>query len=183
MAKNTIIETTFQFKVLFFVYVVILSIYGGFVYQNNAGQYDIKEFTETEIISKAGVVDVLVNQLNENKKSYSNNVWTTLATIVAAIGMVLGSGKFQSIIKADERSIPVIQSILVSLYAMHAHAYMLYQNGNSRLMHQLNQLVGSDIYYFQAYTIADIEVMFNLLFDTILFLLLAYVVGRIRNTE
>jgi len=181
--KESIYKIPVMFIFLALMYLAIFTAFTvwlcqpGDVLHNQADKY-----VHAGDVKHSAIADVLIDQLKENKKGYLNNVWTTLVTIMAAIGMLLSSTKFQRILKSDKLSIPVLQSILIILYALHAYAYMLYQDGNMRLMQQLESVVGS-IYYYQSYMLHDIEVIFNLFFDTILFILLAYIIGRIKDIE
>jgi hypothetical protein len=148
--------------------------------QDNTTVISARDLVKPENVKPSDLANDVIDQLKENRAGYSNNVWTTLATLVAAIGMVLGSNKFQSMLRSDRLSAPIIQIFLFALYGAHAFAYMLYQKGNMRLMEQLGEAVGS-VAFYKTYRILDVELLFNLFFDTVMFLLLAYVVFRVRD--
>ncbi len=168
---------------LVLVYLLLLIGFSLEIYQQEVNPSQQEEtYVDNQDSAKLNIANVLVDQLKENKQGYSNNVWTTLGTIIGAIGMVLGSTKFQRILKSDRSSVPVIQAILLLLFCLHAYAYMLYQGGNIRLMNQLEYIVGS-IEFYKSYRIPSVEVIFNLVFDTVLFVLLAYIIGRIRDLK
>ena len=128
------------------------------------------------------IASILVDQLKDNKKGYANNVWTTLGTIIGAIGMVLGSDKFQKILVSSRSVIPGVQVMILILFVLHAFAYCSYQNENVRLMGLLGAVVES-IEFYKGYLITVKEIASNLIFDTILFLLLAYMIDRIRSVK
>ncbi|MFW2372483.1 MAG: hypothetical protein ACN4GM_05125 [Gammaproteobacteria bacterium] len=183
MMEDSRPKTPVMFSVFVLIYFVILIAASIWICQSEEfpDSHD-DEYVQAHDVKHSDISNVLVDQLKENKKGYLNNVWTTLGTIIAAIGMVLGSTKFQRILQSDKLSIPVVQLILIILYGLHGYAYMLYQGGNIELMQKLESVAGS-IYYYRSYMIQDIEVIFNLLFDTVLFILLAYIIGRIKDIE
>ncbi len=106
----------------------------------------------------------------------------TLGTIIGVIGLVLGSDKFQKILLSGKSVIPVIQLMILILFVLHVFAYHSYQAENVRLMDSLAAVVGS-IGFYEGYLLTVKEITSNVIFDTILFLLLAYIIDRIRSAK
>ncbi len=180
-------ETTVPFLRFFISYCILLVAFSSYAYykQNIASNGkdacdQVLKLENNDV--KNDLKKDLIDQLKANKQGYSNNVWTTLGTIIGAIGMVLGSRKFQQILKSESRTILAVQIFLVLLFFLHAYAYTLYQGGNVRLMGQLACVVGS-IDFYKTYRIPEVEVMLNLIFDTVLFVLLAYIIDRVGKVE
>lgn len=181
MDDNMTNKTSMAFIGAVLIYLLLLIGFSIQIYQQELNPYMSKKpFVESQEIKKSDIVDVIVDQLKENKKGYSNNVWTTLGTVIAVISMVLGSTRFQMILTSHKASIPVIQAVLILLFVLHAYAYMLYQNGNIQLMQKLEYVAGS-LEYYKSYSIYDIEVVLNLVFDSILFVFLAYTISCIKE--
>ena len=172
-----------NFFILCLVYILVLILFSWqLVEQDSRLSFEKNQCTKTLNCDKSKIADVLVDQLKENKKGYSNNVWTTLGTIIGAIGLVLGSDKFQKILVSGRSVIPVIQIMILILFVLHAFAYYSYKSENIHLMGLLGSVVGS-IGFYEGYLITVEEIAANLIFDTILFLLLAYIIDRIRNVK
>ncbi len=176
----------FPFVILVLIYLTINIIFITqlVVSANGSSNQDKKhavEYTNAKV-KRDTVAIHLIDQLKENKSAYNNNVWTTLATLVAAIGMVLGSDKFQRIIRSDKQAVWVIEGAVVLLFAVHAYAYYFYLVMNSDLMDFLENFVDSLLYY-QGYKMRYGGVILNLVFDTALFLLLSYIILHIRQVE
>ncbi len=134
-------------------------------------------------IPNADVVAGIVDQLKGNSKSYLNNVWTTLATIVGALGMVLGSARFQEILRTGRSTVRMVQAVLVSLYVLHIGAYYLYLEDNIGLFNKLKFIIEPMDYYYTGYLIGSTTVILNLIFDTVLFILLACIVHFIGRQD
>jgi len=170
----------------FLLGIIYILIFVGFSWQFVVQESDLSFnkglCTEALDCDRDKIDIVLVDQLKAGQKGYSNNVWTTLATIIGAIGMVLGSAKFQRILESSKSVVPVVQVVILSLFVLHALAYWLYQSENIHLMQQLGGVVGS-IELYSGYMISSREVIMNLIFDTILFVLLAYIIDRIRSVK
>lgn len=173
-------QTKRNFVILVFIYLAMLTTASVGVYWLDANAESSSKSTEIQQVDKANITAVLVDQLKENRKSYSNNVWTTLGTIIGALGLALGSAKFQKILQSGKYSIAIVQGALVVFYALHALAYGYYQRENARLMDQLEQVAGS-IDYYKGYLLEVFEVTLNLSFDTFLFLLLAFIALRVAD--
>lgn len=172
-----------KFLLLGIVYIVFFT---GFlslaVSQETNLSFKKGECTEILNCDQYKISAVLVDQLKDNKKAYANNVWTTLGTIIGAIGLVLGSDKFQKILVSSKSGIPAIQVMILFLFVLHAFAYCSYQVENVRLMSLLGGVVGS-IEFYRGYLITAKEITSNLIFDTVLFVLLAYIIDRIRSVK
>lgn len=172
-----------KFFILGIIYILVLIGFSSQLVEPDSELSSKKaECTDTLDCDKYKITDVLVDQLKENKRGYTNNVWTTLGTIIGAIGLVLGSDKFQKILVSGKSVIPVIQILILILFVLHAFAYTSYLAENTRLMNLLGAVVGSTGFY-EGYLITIKEIILNLIFDTMLFLLLAYIIDRIRSVK
>ena len=85
----------------------------------------------------------------------------------------MGSDKFQKILLSGKSVIPVIQLMILVLFVLHVFAYHSYQAGNVRLMGLLAAVVGS-IGFYEGYLLTVKEIISNLIFDTIFFVIGVY---------
>jgi len=131
---------------------------------------------------KTIVTQHLVDQLVENNNSYENNVWTTLATIMLAIGMLLGSDKFSAIVSEHKGSVQAIHWIVFILFCLHLVAYYFYQLGSETLLSKM-YAVGNDLTYYKKYAISDVRLILNSVFDFFMFLLLSFIVDSFRHSK
>ena len=131
---------------------------------------------------KAMVTQHLVDQLVENNQAYDNNVWTTLATIMLAIGMLLTSEKFAHIVAEHRGSVQAIHWIVFALFCLHLVAYYLYQLGSDELLGKMHGLV-TNMSYYEKYSISDVRLILNSVFDLFLFLLLSFIVDSFRKAK
>lgn len=131
---------------------------------------------------KQMIAQHVVEQLQENNEDYNHNVWTTLATVMMAIGMLLSSERFAKIMKEHHRSIQTIHWAVFTLFCLHLIAYYLYQLNSNVLLVQMRDLV-SNIKFYNKYFISDVRLLLNAVFDCSLFLLLSFIVDSFREPQ
>ncbi len=106
-----------------------------------------------------------------------------MATIVGALGMVLGSNKFQEILRTGRTTVRAIQIVLIVLYFLHVCAYYSHLEENISLFDKLKSIIGPMEYYYAGYLIGNGSVIINLVFDTVLFVLLACIIQYVGGKE
>lgn len=173
--------TSSKFVILVIVYIAMAVVFSWLAVVQQADlSFDKVDCAAPAPCEAENIIPLLVDQLKQNARAYSNNVWTTLGTIIGAIGMVLGSRKFQIMLQANRLMVPLLQMTILLLFVLHALAYWFYQGENIRLMGLLGGVVAS-MEYYRGYLIGFETVVLNLVFDTVLFVLLAYIIDRMRN--
>ena len=135
-----------------------------------------------EATAKTDIVKFLINQIGQNSKGYLNNVWTTLATVMMAIGLTLGSNRLQDILKHNSNAVIIFQIAIFLIFVAHAGSYWYYYYQSNQLLDLLEPLV-VDIRYFEGFSIQRSQVIINLAFDAIIFLLLVFIVNRLSGLE
>lgn len=72
---------------------------------------------------------------------------------------------------------------LIVLYFLHVCAYYSHLEENISLFDKLKSIIGSMEYYYAGYLIGNGSVIINLVFDTVLFVLLACIIQYVGGKE